>query len=481
MKSSVKSPSSVASVSTAADPAPLSSARQLALNALRQIHQGAYADVMVDRILSRHRLNDRERRLFTELVYGAVRRMRTLDAVIDRLAKKPASQQPPNLRSLLHVGLYQLLFLDHIPSSAAVDTTVELAKHNGMSGLTGFVNGLLRRLVRETTQVENGEGEGLDEFEVSNLDRLLATTTETKLGVHYSFPDWITALWVQQFGPEEAEALCEWMNQPPHLDLRISRGRDLDQVTRAFEKLDIIVTRLEQVPMGLRLSHSPCAIQDLPGFTTGDWVVQDASAQLVSYLVDPQPGECVADVCAAPGGKTLHLAELMDDRGRVIALDKTASRLKKVKQNCERLGIQSIEIREGDARLVSDYWGQCDRVLVDAPCSGLGTLNRHADARWRQTEESVAGLAKLQQEILTAAAKWVKPEGKLIYSTCTLHPLENTGVVEAFLAQHPDWQIDRVESSNPVFPLMNEQGWVQVLPHEQDMDGFFMVRFRRSA
>ena len=301
-----------------------------------------------------------------------------------------------------------------------------------------------------------------------------------RLGVGYSFPDWLVALWVGQFGVEETELLCEWMNQPPHLDLRVNGRRgSFESLEQILGTLDVVVSRIPGVPMGLRLSHSPGPIQEMPGFAAGEWMVQDASAQLVGYLVDPQPGEVVADLCAAPGGKSVHLAELMGDVGRVIALDKTGSRLKKVQQNVDRMGITSIEMLEGDAREVRTWDGMCDRVLVDAPCSGLGTLNRHADARWRQSPESIETLVMLQGEILASAARWVKPGGRLVYSTCTLHPAENEGVVKSFLAAHPGWAIDRVEEGNPVFPLMEVDGWVRVVPHRQDMDGFFMVRLRR--
>ena len=460
------------------------SARQLAVNALRQVHQGGYADVVVDRLLSQNPLESRDRRLFTEVVYGAVRRMRTLDAVIDALAKKSALGQPPNLRVVLHVGLYQILFLDHIPSSAAVDTTVELAKGNGLAGLAGFVNGLLRRLVRELEAVVGDESveEDSDDGKNDALFRLMPPIADVvgRLGMGYSFPDWLVALWVGQFGVEETELLCEWMNQPPHLDLRVNGRRgSVEALEQRLGMLDVVVSRIPGVPMGLRLSHSPGPIQEMPGFVEGEWMVQDASAQLVGYLVDPQPGEVVADLCAAPGGKSVHLAELMGDGGRVIALDKTGSRLKKVRQNYDRIGITSIELLEGDAREVRTWDGRCDRVLVDAPCSGLGTLNRHADARWRQSPESIEALVVLQGEILASAARWVKPGGRLVYSTCTLHPAENEGVVRSFLAQHPEWAIDRVSESNPVFPLVGAEGWIRVVPHQQDMDGFFMVRLKR--
>jgi 16S rRNA (cytosine967-C5)-methyltransferase len=469
-------PTHTPSTSTPAQEPAALSARQLALNALRQVHQGAYADVAIDRTLKSQKLDDRDRRLFTEIVYGAVRRQRTLDAAIDALATKPASQQPPNLRVLLHLGLYQILFLDHIPSSAAVDTTVDLAKKNGLTGLAGFVNGLLRRLVR---QLEEGAEDG--EFDITNLDKLLKTNDKNRLGIHHSYPDWMTAQWVKQFGPEEAEALCEWMNNPPHLDIRLT-GRTMERshLKRALEDLDIVVSEISYANSGLRLSHSPMGIQDLPGFKSGDWIVQDASAQLVSQLVDPQPGETVADLCAAPGGKTVHLAGLMQNQGHVIALDKTASRLKKIHQNCDRLGLTCVQVKEGDARLVKDWIGKCDRVLVDAPCSGLGTLHRHADARWRQTPETVAQLADLQLDLLSAASTWLKPTGKLIYSTCTLHPLENEEVIKTFLAQNPDWQIDPPDPASVLADLADANGWIQVLPHHHDMDGFFMVRLKKA-
>lgn len=450
------------------------SARQLAFNALRQVHQGAYADVAIDRTLKSQKLEDRDRRLFTEILYGAVRRQRTLDATIDALAAKPAAQQPPNLRVLLHIGLYQILFLDHIPSSAAVDTTVDLAKKNGLAGLTGFVNGLLRRLVR---QLEAGS----DEFDLHNLESLLKTNDHNRLGIYHSYPDWMIAQWIKQFGPDDTEALCEWMNNPPHLDIRLT-GRTLSrsQLQKALEALDILVSPIPYAPNGLRLSHSPMSIQDLPGFKSGDWIVQDASAQLVSQLVDPQPGETIADLCAAPGGKTVHLAALMQNTGRVIALDKTPSRLKKIHQNCDRLGLTSVQIQEGDARQVKDWIGQCDRVLVDAPCSGLGTLHRHADARWRQTPESIVQLAELQLDILSSASTWVKPQGNLVYSTCTIHPLENEDVIQRFLAQNPDWQIDPPSPDSDLADLASPEGWIQVLPHHHDMDGFFMVRLKKA-
>jgi 16S rRNA (cytosine967-C5)-methyltransferase len=207
--------------------------------------------------------------------------------------------------------------------------------------------------------------------------------------------------------------------------------------------------------------------------------VQDSAAQLVGYMVEPQAGETVIDACAAPGGKTLHLADLMEDKWTVIALDRTASRLATLARHVSRLGVNSIEIREGDSRHQPDLHGKAERVLLDAPCSGLGTLHRHADARWRQTPESVAELVTLQQELLEETAQWLTPTGTLVYATCTLNRAENEAQVNAFLARHPDWQIVPPPADFPAPHLVASSGWVSVLPHRDGMDGFFMVRLQK--
>lgn len=441
--------------------------RQLAFLALRAVYKGAFADVAVDQVLDQSKLNLLDRRLLTELVYGTLRRQRTLDQLIDQFAKKRS--QPLDLRIILQLGLYQLRYLDHIPASAAVDTSVELARQNKLSGLTGVVNGLLRQYVRLRTVL----GSSIDPLQ-------LPDDAMARVGILHSFPDWIVQVWIDQFGVAQTEKLCEWMNQTPQIDLRINTLKTtVDAVEAAMQAKELHTSRIPNLPQALRLPPSAGAIQNLPGYSEGHWIVQDSSAQLVGYLVDPQPGEVVVDACAAPGGKTLHLAELMHDRGTVWAIDRTASRLKKLQQNVDRLGLKSIQIQIGDSRNQAQFTDQCDRVLVDAPCSGLGTLNRHADARWRQTPQSVQELSQLQQEILHHAASWVKPKGVLVYATCTLHPLENEQVVQSFLSQHPTWGIDPPSETSPAFRFLQPPGWIKVIPHDHNMDGFFMVRLKR--
>ncbi|MEH2241563.1 16S rRNA (cytosine(967)-C(5))-methyltransferase RsmB [Nostoc sp.] len=492
--------------------------RQLAFIALRDVYKGAYADVALDRVLQKVNLADCDRRLLTELVYGSVRRQRTLDSLIDQLAKKKSHKQPQELRIILHLGFYQLRYQERIPASAAVNTTVQLAKENGFSGLTGFVNGLLRQYIRLAEKIKGDPlqlPENLVEHfdfapDLENLSPNLSPfrgealnfppslvgkgvgglgsvpddvkSQVERLGILHSFPDWMIQVWLEQLDFAETEQLCEWMNQSPTIDLRINPLRtSIEEVEAALQSVGILVKRVRHLPQALRLIGSAGSIQKLPGFKEGWWTVQDSSAQLVSHLLDPQPGEVVIDACAAPGGKTTHIAELMADKGEIWACDRTPSRLRKLQENSQRLNLQSIQIYTGDSRHFAQFKNTADRVLLDAPCSGLGTMHRHADARWRQTPESVRELSLLQKELLTHTSTFVKPGGVLVYATCTLHPAENEQVISAFLAKSPDWQIESPRGLElPYSAHTTPQGWFKVWPHQQDMDGFFMVRLRKT-
>ena len=393
--------------------------------------------------------------------------MRSIDFIIDKLATKKSSQQPPELRTILHLGLYQLQYLNHIPPSAAVNTTVQLAKENGFSGLSSFVNGLLRQYIRLTDNE-------LNPLTVTNYK-----STVERLGILYSFPDWIVELWLEQLGETETEKLCECFNQSPTIDLRINPLKStIDQIETAFKAQKISVSSIPHVPQALRLNGSTGAIQNLPGYSEGWWTIQDSSAQLVTHLLDPQPGEIIIDACAAPGGKTTHIAELIQDTGTVYACDKTANRLKRLKENADRLQMRSIQIRTGDSRNFPELIDLADRVLLDAPCSGLGTLHRRADARWHHTPENIQAQSQLQSELLVNAATFVKSGGVLVYATCTIHPLENETVIRSFLTNNSNWKIEPPTIDLPVQP--SPEGWVKVWPHRNQMDGFFMVRLRQD-
>ncbi|MEM8722595.1 MAG: 16S rRNA (cytosine(967)-C(5))-methyltransferase [Cyanobacteria bacterium P01_G01_bin.39] len=443
--------------------------RNLAFLALKNVYyQKAYTDVALNRIIKTlgksAAIAQVERSFACELVYGVVRRQRTLDRLIDLLGKKKAAQQPPNLRVILHLGLYQLRYLDRIPPSAAVDTSVQLAKENGISKLSGVVNGVLREYLR---QAESG-----DPLELPN-------NVIAKLGTKHSFPDWIVETWLEQLPLAEVDQLLAWFNKSPHLDLRVNPLKtSVAEVKAAFEATGITVEPIPHLPQGLRLK-SAGAVTDLPGYKQGWWVIQDSSAQLVTHLLDPQPGETIIDACAAPGGKTTHIAELMSDRGRIIACDRVAKRLNKVRENAARLQLNSIEIVPGDSREQSQFFEIADRVLLDAPCSGLGTLHKRPDIRWRQTPQAIGELFQLQRELLEKSALWVKPNGVLVYATCTLNISENEKVIQSFLENNSNWSIQSPPGAIAK-NWLTTGGWIKVYPHRYNMDGFFMVGLKRD-
>jgi 16S rRNA (cytosine967-C5)-methyltransferase len=456
--------------------------RQLVLFALKDLETGSFTDIVVDRLLTKFELSAVDRHLFTELVNGIVRRKRTLDAIIDQLAKQSAHRQPPNLLQLLRLGLYQLRYLDRIPASAAVNTTVDLAKANDLAGLAGVVNGILRQYIR----LQQDRSEVLD----------LPEDLMSRLGILYSFPDWMVEMWLAELGAIETEQLCQAFNRVPSIDLRINSLKieiDLNQNTSPLDRIQQQRTKLIEIfgsidleaipipflPQGLRFTKNVGSISQLPGYQEGWWTIQDSSAQLVTHLLDPQPHEVVIDACAAPGGKTTHIAELMGDTGQIFALDKTASRLKKLHQNLDRLGLNTVKILTGDSCDFSELIGTADRVLLDAPCSGLGTLHRRADARWQKTPAQIQELAQLQAKLLANTATWVKPGGVLVYATCTVCPIENEDIILPFLKTHPDWQIELPPADAAISSLVDNAGWIKVWPHRLQMDGFFMVKLRR--
>ncbi|MDJ0632800.1 MAG: 16S rRNA (cytosine(967)-C(5))-methyltransferase [Xenococcaceae cyanobacterium MO_188.B29] len=444
----------------------LTNPRQLAFLALQDVYQKkAYTDIALDRFLRQAKLNKADKGLACELLYGIVRRQRTLDALIDALGKKKAHQQPPKLRIILHIGLYQLRYLSQIPDSAAVNTSVELGKKNGLSKLTGVINGILREYLRISL----------------NKDPLvLPVNPVQRLGILHSFPDWIIQTWLEQLEKPEVDRLCNWFNQTPSIDLRVNILKtSVEEVETALSKAGVSVSRLPYLPQALRLTGGAGAIQKLPGYQEGWWIVQDSSAQLVTHLLDPQPGEIVIDACAAPGGKTTHIAELMQDSGTIIACDRDGKRLKKVQANAQRLGLRSIQTCVGDSLQLEQFREKGDRVLLDAPCSGLGTLHKRPDIRWRQTPDKIEELSRLQTDLLKQVATWVKPQGILVYATCTLNLLENEKVIKSFLSTHPHWSIEIPPSFNGLH-FVTAEGWLKIFPQRHNMDGFFLVRLKKQ-
>ena len=398
---------------------------------LLAVAAGAYADVALERALRDHPLSGPDRALATELSYGAIRQRRLLDGWLDRLGKVSASRQPPKLRWLLHIGLYQLLLMERIPAAAAVNTSVELAKVSGLARLAPVVNGLLRSALRSRQA-----GESL----------AVPADPAQQLGQLHSLPDWLTSLLLEWRGFEGAAAVAAACNRIPELDLRVNPLRaSPEQVQQAFADVGIDTQPIAECLQGLRVVGHSGDLRHWPGYAEGHWCVQDRSAQRVAPLLQPQPGDRILDACAAPGGKATHLAELVGDKAEIWAVDRSAGRLKRVAANAGRLGVASIQALMADAaRLLEDRpgWNQSfQRILIDAPCSGLGTLARHPDARWRMTPAMIEALLPQQRALLDGLLPLLAPDGRLVYATCTMHPAENAAQVEALQKREPGIQL----------------------------------------
>ncbi|MBZ0273746.1 16S rRNA (cytosine(967)-C(5))-methyltransferase RsmB [bacterium] len=456
--------------------APSRDARRLALDALTAVRRKrAYLSLTLSALLDRSNAGAADRRLAVAIASGVMRRRRRLDDEIDAVSKTPVDKLEPVVRDALRIGLYQLRFLDRIPAHAAVGETVTLVPPRAR----GFVNAVLKTLAQG--------------------DAYLAPAGDdaASLARRYSVPDWLAAMWRETYGPARAERLLAAMQEEPRAVLRAC-GASADDVIAELAREGIDAKRTDLSPFGVVADNLDTAIASVP-FREGRLTVQGEAAQLVTLLVDPRPGEQVLDACAAPGGKTTHIAERVGAGGRVVARDVHAGRLALVAENARRLGLANVEttlveeierdIDPGDTQGDGEIF---DRVLVDAPCSGLGQLQKHPETRWLLASEDPARLGVLQRAILADAARHVRPGGRLVYATCTLARTENEDVVRDFLAAHADFSlvpaggalaesVARFDAGRAarIAALADESGALQLLPSEHGTDGAFAVAMRR--
>ena len=429
---------------------------------------GAYADLVLDTLLNRSRLEGRDRRLVTELVYGTLRLQGRLDFALEQFCDQPLARLQPEVLRLLRLGAYQLLELDRIPAHAAVSSTVELTRELGFPRATGLVNGVLRALAR-----------GGAEIPWPPPDKIRAYLQHV-----CSLPVWLARELMRQLPNAQARALGESLATAAPLCLRVNRlkiGPDayLAALGEAGHRARPGLFAPEAVIVEQR-SEEP-----LPGDEQGWYQVQDQASMLVPHLLQAEPGQRILDACAAPGGKTTQLAALTDDRAGIIALDKHPRRVELIREGAQRLGCTSIEALCWDLETAPDFLaaGSFDRILVDAPCSGLGVLRRNPEGRWKMTGAALRQLAVLQQRILDNVAPLLKPGGRLLYSVCTFSEIETEAVAAGFLDRQPDY---RAEDLRPLMPpnwqeLFDAAGRLRSFPHCHDgMDAFFAACFRRS-
>ena len=432
----------------------VSPARECAYAVLRRVfEQDAWADRAFHGEAGRVGLDSRDRGLALRIAYGAVQRKATLDHVIEQLAERPTEQLDRAVLAALRLGIQQLVFLDRVPAHAAVTESVELAKRDAPRG-AGLVNAVLRRATREATQIYEALPDG----------------TPEEAALKHSHPVWVARLWWETFGAGEARALMAAGNEAAEPSLRANTLRvTADELARM---LPVATRPAEHLPEGLILEEAFDA-HGSPLHEQGLFMPQSRAAMAVGRALDPRPGDRVLDLCAAPGGKTTHLAALMQNEGEIVSVERHEGRAEALRRTAERMGATCVTVVTADARTPPE--GPFDRVLIDPPCSDLGTLASRPDARWRKSPEDVQRLAAIQREILAAAAARLKPGGTLVYSTCTISPAENEDNAATL-----GWPPDR-PSDLPVWDHPSVPGFIQTLPHRDGTEGFFIARMVAPA
>jgi 16S rRNA (cytosine967-C5)-methyltransferase len=446
--------------------------RDLALRVLNGLSRkpGFSASSLDNLFRSRPYLDERDRAFVSQLVQGSVRWQARLDWTIRQSSDIPLKKISLPVLHLLRMALYQILFLDRVPESAAVNEAVKQAKKRQPPYVVSFVNAVLRKACGNKNQI-------------SFPDRGKAPVEY--LSVFYSYPEWLVRKWVREWGIDFSESLLEAQNRIPALTVRsnplkINRG---DLIHRLEAESGILGQPTLYSPQGVRLPDFRGRVDQDKAFQGGLFQVQDEAAQLTSILLSPVAGESVLDLCAGYGGKTTHLAELMGDQGKVIALDMNRTRLVSLATNAVRLGIRSAVAVAADAsrNLSSLFRARFDRIVVDAPCSGLGVLSRHPDGKWNKKEEDIPRLAQLQKAILNSACSLLRNGGSLLYVTCTLSREENEEVVEACLAGNKDMVLEDLRDQAPLWArdLIDDRGFLRTFPHLHGMDGFFGALMRK--
>ncbi|WZL74788.1 16S rRNA (cytosine(967)-C(5))-methyltransferase RsmB [Clostridiaceae bacterium 35-E11] len=440
-------------------------ARKYALDILMDIEKNkAFSNIAINRQLKGQEIVPMDRRFVTELVYGVLENKLYLDFIIGAFSKIKIKKINKVVLNILRMGLYQMIYLDKIPEFAAVNESVKLVKKMDYRA-TAFVNGILRNYLRNKEKVK--------------MPTLQAQPIE-HLSIKYSHPTWMVERWLKQFGQDFTESMLKANNETPKLTIRTNTLK----ITR-----EALIEHLQnegiQASKGIYIDEAIYIenignLQEWESFHKGLFQIQDESSMCVAHVMDPKPGELIVDVCAAPGGKTTHIAQLMENKGRILARDIYDHKLKLIDDNALRLGIDVIKTMRFNAKALDhSLLEKADRVLVDAPCSGLGIIRRKPELKYNKCPDDIEDITMLQLEILNNASKYVKEDGILVYSTCTIEKEENIGVVEKFIEQNRNFEILDV---NDVLPktLRSKEKYLQLYPNIHGMDGFFICKFKKK-
>lgn len=447
-------------------------ARAIAYTILTEIDTNeAFSNISLNRELSQANLEARDRGLTTEIVYGVLRMRGHLDYIINQFSKRSVDQLDPGVRNLLRMGIYQIKFLDKIPTRAAVHTTVELAKKDFHQGITKFINGVLRNIDRNLHQIK---------FPDQKRDPVGYIST------YYSHPEWLVQKWLDRFGFTDTVELCEANNQVPDLMIRTNTLK-INPATLAddlFEKHGLDVFLLSYPYEGLLLENAT-GFTNLNEFKEGFFTVQGQASMTVAHALQVEPGMKVADLCAAPGGKTTHIAALMENEGEVLAVDIHPHKINLIEENCRRLGVTNVKTLCADTSILDLEEGSFDRLLLDAPCSGLGLLAQKPEIRWMKSQKEIDELVELQRTLLRKGFTWLKPGGILVYSTCTIVEEENQKMVDEAL-QMANLELIDLRHLLPAEErdIFAENGldapYLEFLPQISETEGFFIAAFRKK-
>ncbi len=448
----------------------MGNARIMALKALVALDADkAFANLTLNEVLNKSPASKLDRAFATELFYGTIRHLNTLDWVLGKFLKQPLGSQTVYIRNILRQGLYQIMYMDRVPVSAACNESAELARKFGHRGSVKFVNGVLRNIVRN-----------IDGIEYPSLKK----SPVKHIAIKYSHPSWIVKRYIDELGIEGTIKLCKVNNTPAPNTVRTNTLKTSpSSLVQKLADSGIRAEKTPYAPEALNISGF-LSVGSMTAFKEGLFYVQDEGSILVGHAVSPPEGSLVLDVCGGPGGKTTHLAQLLNNKGSVVSMDVHKHKIRLIQENCRRLGIDNVKAIQMDARgLPGEYKNRADCVLVDAPCSGLGVIRRKPDIRWRKIENQLPELQKLQADILKAASKCVRPGGILVYSTCTFTREENEEVVGGFLRDNSDFIEDGLGDTG-VFRqfegLLSRTGKIRLWPHLHNTDGFFIARMTKK-
>ena len=436
---------------------------------LEQSRQNEYSNILIVAALEQYNdLDGKEKAFIKRVSEGTIERRMQIDYVLDLFSKVPVKRMKPLIRELLRMSCYQILFMENIPDAAVCNEAVKLAKKRKFQSLQGYVNGVLRAIARGKERIEYPDRQ---------------TAYHEFLSVYYSMPLWLTEHFCKAYGEERCEKFLQSFLQSGAVSIRLQETlgeEERERLISAWQKEGVEVKKNPYLPYAIEVQKAD-GIRSLAGYTEGAFAVQDVSSMLVAEAAGIRPGDTVIDVCAAPGGKALHAADKLAGTGRVIACDVTSYKTDKIEENRRRLRMENVTVKVQDARVADEELiGQADVLIADVPCSGLGVIGKKQDIKYRVTPESVQQVVLLQKEIIGNVIQYLKPDGTMMYSTCTMNPAENEEMVDWICREYGMEAKSMVKNMPEIFREAAGKGYLQLLPGEHGTDGFFIAKLRRK-